>query len=312
MKVLIGYDGSEPANAAISDLDRAGLPPQTQVTVLSVASVWPGLPISTYETAEAPMAVTPSHVAARAYELARQAMADAREISARAVERIRSAHADWKVQAAVAAGSPAEALVEEAEKWKADLILVGSHGRGALRRLILGSVSHSIISHATCSVRVGRASGKLAAVALRIVVGVDGSAHSAQAVRAVAQRTWPQGTVVHVVTAMDMAISTTIPTIMATQGGLPSIVEDERGWMRKLVDAAADELREAGLEAAPRVLDGDPKSVLIDEAEQWGADCIFVGAKGHGRLERFLIGSVSAAVAARAGCSVEIVRATVP
>jgi nucleotide-binding universal stress UspA family protein len=54
--------------------------------------------------------------------------------------------------------------------------------------------------------------------------------------------------------------------------------------------------------------EGDPKHVLLDEAEQWGADCLFVGARGLSRIERFLLGSVSAAVAARAQCSVEVVR----
>ena len=50
------------------------------------------------------------------------------------------------------------------------------------------------------------------------------------------------------------------------------------------------------------------KSLLLEEAERWGADCIFVGARGLNRLERLLLGSVSTAVAARARCSVEVVR----
>jgi nucleotide-binding universal stress UspA family protein len=56
------------------------------------------------------------------------------------------------------------------------------------------------------------------------------------------------------------------------------------------------------------LLDGDANRELVREAQRWGADCIFLGAKGHSRRERFLLGSVSAAVAARAHCSVEIVR----
>jgi nucleotide-binding universal stress UspA family protein len=53
---------------------------------------------------------------------------------------------------------------------------------------------------------------------------------------------------------------------------------------------------------------GDPKQILIEEAESWQADSIFVGAKGMRGIERLLLGSVSAAVAARAHCSVEVVR----
>ena len=56
------------------------------------------------------------------------------------------------------------------------------------------------------------------------------------------------------------------------------------------------------------LIEGDPKRLLLQEAERFGADTIFVGAKGLSRIERVLLGSVSATVAARAPCSVEIVR----
>ena len=67
-------------------------------------------------------------------------------------------------------------------------------------------------------------------------------------------------------------------------------------------------LGENGLHVSSVVREGDPKRVLIEEAEKWGADCIYIGAKGHRFMERMLLGSVSYAVAARAHCSVEVVR----
>jgi nucleotide-binding universal stress UspA family protein len=48
--------------------------------------------------------------------------------------------------------------------------------------------------------------------------------------------------------------------------------------------------------------------VLLDEADGWDADCLFIGARGHNRLVRFMLGSVATAVVARAHCSVEVVR----
>jgi nucleotide-binding universal stress UspA family protein len=81
----------------------------------------------------------------------------------------------------------------------------------------------------------------------------------------------------------------------------------------QLAAAASEELR-AGLgdrdiTVSSVVDDGPPKQALVRLAEEFGADCIFTGATGfNGRVERFLLGSVSAAVAARAHCSVEVVR----
>jgi nucleotide-binding universal stress UspA family protein len=67
-------------------------------------------------------------------------------------------------------------------------------------------------------------------------------------------------------------------------------------------------LAKSGLQAAPLVIPGKPDEVLLAEAMKWGADCVFVGARGLNRLERVLLGSVSSAVASRAHCSVEVIR----
>jgi nucleotide-binding universal stress UspA family protein len=67
-------------------------------------------------------------------------------------------------------------------------------------------------------------------------------------------------------------------------------------------------LTDVPLIATPHVEESEPKRLLLEEARRWKTDAIFVGAKGHSRLERFLLGSVSAAVAARAPCTVEVVR----
>jgi nucleotide-binding universal stress UspA family protein len=83
---------------------------------------------------------------------------------------------------------------------------------------------------------------------------------------------------------------------------------DEREWVRRMVEASAEKLRAAELIVSSVVKEGDPKRVLVDEAERWKADCVFVGARGLRLIERFLLGSVSAAVAARVPCSVEVVR----
>ena len=77
-----------------------------------------------------------------------------------------------------------------------------------------------------------------------------------------------------------------------------------------MIGEAADKLRAAAFKTEAVVKEEDPKRLLIAEAESWGADCIFVGARGMGRIERFLLGSVSSAVAARAHCSVEVAQSS--
>jgi nucleotide-binding universal stress UspA family protein len=78
--------------------------------------------------------------------------------------------------------------------------------------------------------------------------------------------------------------------------------------MQKQVEVAAKELRSSGLTVTPVITAGDPKQALLDEADGWGADCLFIGARGHNRLVRFMLGSVATALATRARCSVEVVR----
>ena len=84
----------------------------------------------------------------------------------------------------------------------------------------------------------------------------------------------------------------------------------EENWdqVRALFQPAVEKLCAAGLDAAVMIRRGNPKDEVIEEAESWGAHCIFVGAKGMRGIERLLLGSVSSAVAARAHCSVEVVR----
>ena len=79
-------------------------------------------------------------------------------------------------------------------------------------------------------------------------------------------------------------------------------VSDEENWdkVRQIFEPLAAKLRSAGLDTAVMIRRGKPADEIIDEAESWGADCIFVGAKGVRGIERLLLGSVSSAVSARA------------
>lgn len=309
MKILIGYDGSACADAALEDLRRAGLPEAVEAVVLAVADVFVPAPVDEEVDNTFPQYI-PAGVK-RAHEHAAHVQGEARASAERAAGRVRESFPGWDVRAEASADSPAWALVRKSDEWRPDLVVVGAHGHASLGgRLVLGSVSQRVLYEARTSVRVARdGTRKGASDPVRIVVGVDGSPGSEAAVAAVAARAWPRGSEVRLVSVLDAFMS------VKPDPQEPSVLkwvdaEDEKDWewVRKVFEPSQETLHEAGLLATVELRKGNPKHVLVEEAEAWGADCVFVGAKGMRGVGRLLLGSVSAAVAARAHCSVEVVR----
>jgi nucleotide-binding universal stress UspA family protein len=142
------------------------------------------------------------------------------------------------------------------------------------------------------------------------MIGFDGSAGAELAVAEVALRHWGNDAEICLVTAVHSLIPTTIGRfIPPINNWVEEDSKSERIWIEKLAESSVKKLENAGLKVSLKIKDGNPKEVLIEEAARWQADSIFVGAHSYsGRLEKFLIGSTSAAVAARANCSVEAVR----
>ena len=311
MKILIGYDGSECADAALDDLSHAGLPANAEVFILSVTEVWlPPPPPSAYEVLEqARKANSPSELQHN-YDKCCRAAKEALALAAHAKDRLVTMFPDWKVTADSSCGSAAWELVAKADEWKPDLIVVGSHGRTALGRFVLGSVSQRVLTEARTSVRVSRGRVDEPNFPVRIIVGTDGSPASDEALRAVAARKWPSGSEVMVVLVDDPLAPELLGKLIPP---LAQIIEDdrreEREWVERISERSVELLRSAGTRVKCAVREGDPKRELCRAAEEWGADCIFVGSAGFSnRFERFVLGSVSAAVAARAHCSVEVIR----
>jgi nucleotide-binding universal stress UspA family protein len=309
MRILIGYDGSKGADDAVSDLQRAGLPPQgTEALVLAVADVY-GVRASDHATDPAPVttAVVRMEIE-RLRRLVREAMERARADADAAAARLRGLFPGWSVAAEAVADTPHWALVGKAAEWSADLVVVGSQGRSAFGRFFLGSVSQQVLHNAPCSVRIGRCGADPARPReprVRLVLGVDGSVDSAAAAAAVAARHWPPGSEVLVVGVLDARVILNHLELGPPAGGGGA---GASAALRDALAAVCDDLRRSGIAATATEPDGDPKKVLVREAQRFAADCIVVGARGHSRIERLMLGSVSAAVAARADCSVEVVR----
>ncbi|MBA2702330.1 MAG: universal stress protein [Blastocatellia bacterium] len=308
MKILIAYDGSECADAALDDLKSAGLPKTAEAIVMSLADVFLPPPINEEVDNTFPMSV-PAGVR-RAHERAERKVKEAETMAKRASEQIKKSFPEWRVRHEALADSPAWALLRTADEWKADLIVVGARGHSVLGgRLILGSVSQRVLYEARGSVRVARSRSRDADSPLRLLIGVDNSTYSTAAVEAVCRREWPSGTEVRLLAVVDTVMAIT------PDPSQPLVLKwievgDEDNWdqVRQIFETSADKLRSAGLNAVIMIRRGNPTDQLLEEAESWGADCIFLGPKGTRGIDRLLLGSVSSAVSARANCSVEIVR----
>lgn len=284
-KLLIAYDGSACSDAALNDLSRAGLPTALEAVVVTVADIIVPPPDEELPADDRP-AIRIPEVERHAQARAEKAIKEARALAEQAAQRVKADFPSWEVRAEVRCDTPAWAIIEMAYSDNFDLILVGSHRHSVVGgHLILGSVSQRVLYEARRSVRVARCSTERREGPLRIIVGFNNSQDSEAAVDAVASRAWPSGSEARVITALAALRPETH-------------------------EVTVEKLRAAGLTTSDVVREGDPAHVLIKEAEEWGADSIFVGTRDVHGFQHLLHGSVSSAVAARAQCSVEVARAT--
>ena len=292
MKILIAYDGSTCADDAINDLPRAGLPRDADALIVHIQERWLPPP-SGYETAKE-VFVSTNAVAAKPARDDEEPRAEAEgehlKGLGRASQRLGSYFPEWKTETLPLKGSPAREIIRQAKEWNANLIVVGSHGCTESKRFALGSVSQKIVNEAACSVRVVRGQAWKDGSPNRLLIGLDGSHEAMAAVEEVARRMWTMGSEVRLVVARDAS-------------------ENNYKWVRECLKDAKKLLEHAELAVTELIEKSDPKQIIVASAEEWGADCIFLGANDAENVyEDLLLGSVSTAVVSRAHCTVEIVR----
>jgi nucleotide-binding universal stress UspA family protein len=145
---------------------------------------------------------------------------------------------------------------------------------------------------------------------MKILLATDGSDCSKVAVDAVAERPWPRGSEVKVISAVELPYTPMTETWALPDNYFKELETAGAEQAETAVNHAAKRLRSAhgDLVITTEVANGAAKDVILDEAEKWGADLIVLGSHGYRGWRRFLLGSVSHAVATHARCSVEIVR----
>jgi nucleotide-binding universal stress UspA family protein len=313
MKILVAYDGSKGSDSALDDLALAGLPEDGEALIVSVAEVWlPPSGSNSFEDNPAGYRFDPETEKSirQQWDRGKNMLAEAEALAVHAKKRAEKFLPGWTVNSAASYGSPSREILAKADEFSADLIVVGSQGRSAIGRFVLGSISQKVLTEALCSVRVGRGRIEVDVAPVRIMIAFDGSKGSFAALNAAASRRWPEGSEVRVVSAAEQLARSAIDRFVPPA---PTLVEDvdpaERKWLEDQGRKALGAFEPLGVPAAFEIIAGNPKQALIEEGSRWNADCIFLGANNSGsRAENFLLGSTSSAVAARASSSVEVVR----
>jgi nucleotide-binding universal stress UspA family protein len=287
MKILLALDTST-ASCALEELVARPWPTDSSVEVLSV--------------------VVPSHLWTTS-EVAQEAARRAEDVVERSAEQLR--HKGWEATGATLSGDPKTAILDRVREIGADFLIVGSNG---VSGLLLGNVAATTLRYAPCSVEIVRARVKNEGQdGMKVLLATDGSEYSEQAARSIMERPWPVATEVRVLSAVELILPATRAFLELPLAD-SAFMESARGEaMKRSQDAIARAVQilsstALAVSESISVLWDKPKTIILDEATRWGADLIVMGSHGRRGLDRFLLGSVSEAVATHAKCSVEVIR----
>ena len=257
MRILIGIDESKSSRKLCGAVITQFRPQNNEVRILHVLQ-----PVSVSAPPEMARDFTPE---IEGQKKQAEALLD------KATKKMASA--GFHVDSVTAQGDAREVLIDLAQEWHADLIVVGSHGSSGIRRFLLGSVAESLARHAPCSVEVVRipASARSAhskeakKKALNILVAIDDSKFSKAAVKMVVQQLRSDDTkicLLHVVP----------PVLLSPDYGGIEAVETEQHRRRESAKALLERYKQLlipeGFEVITAVQDGDPRSGILDYATE--------------------------------------------
>ena len=140
---------------------------------------------------------------------------------------------------------------------------------------------------------------------MKILLAVDDSEYSQEAVKQVGAHFNPQTTVIKILHVLTPA-SYSVPPQMS-RGYAPEMGELQKE-VRAIVDQFLKKLRTAGFAVEAAVETGEARSTIVDSGADWGADLIVLGSHGHTGFERLLLGSVAESVVRHAKSSVLVIR----
>lgn len=281
-KLLLPTDGSEFSEGAIREAISLAKSCSSKLIVVSVIETNPE-----YETL-APQLVEKAEKEARQHLESVKAQAEKEGVQCETIAR--------------QGDEPYKYIVEEAEKNKVSMIIMGRRGRTGLKRLMMGSVTARVIGHAPCNVVVVPRAAKLEF--RNVVVATDGSKYSDAAASeaiSIAKLCGANLIVISVVPSEEAAI-----VHSEMQKGLIADKELHEGEnnVKKIKELAEKQ----GIKTTGFVYAGKPYEAILEAAKEKKADLIVVGSHGRTGLDRLLMGSVAERVIVLSSCAVLIVK----
>ncbi|MEX2046425.1 MAG: universal stress protein [Chloroflexota bacterium] len=288
-RVLVATDGSASARTAIELVRAFAWPAGTTLRLVHVVSPLPAL--------------VQSGLARRSFDRLDEPL---RGSLVETAEHLRRADITVGIDV-LSDGEPADRIVRDAREFRADLVVVGSRGHGAIATMLLGSVASAIVDHAPCPVLVVRRPS-----CARVILAEDGSLGAFEARQLLA--TWPifermairVVSVAHLTAPLLSGIASTM--LEEARRARDELLVETRTAYGRLASESAEQLRIAGRRAESDVRSGDVAAEILTSAREMSADLIAMGSRGHGAMTRLLLGGVARNVLTHATCSILIAR----
>ena len=197
---------------------------------------------------------------------------------------------NWRVTAKTACGSPPREIIALADALEPDLIVVGEPRQPVgEHKMFLGHTSQTLLTETECSIRISRGQEALRSRPAKILVGFDGSPGATLAIDSLLRRVWRAGTEVRLLAVADSSVLASIGRFTPQMNDTSIEARFAMQWAETLASTSLKRLKDAGIISHVEVRLGRPKDVLIEAAENWEADAIFVGPHcSLNSFERFL------------------------
>jgi nucleotide-binding universal stress UspA family protein len=260
----------------------------------------------------------------------KELIANATKLVNSVAQAINNSHPDAIVSQEVVQAHVKEQIIRMAAQWKADLVIVGTHGRSGFNRFLLGSVSLALTSElkvpmllvrpdaATLELWTGLDQASISYQSIdgylakkgekalrRVLVALDDTTLSHQLIDFVDHHNWNEKTEILLLSVVDSAVCSFLPTEKAKKlyDEFAFISETRLHDFRRTFEAESNKY-----EINTLVCNGRPQASILETAKDWNADLIVVGCHYRSALGRFLLGSVSLPILCKASCSVLLIK----